>query len=213
MRVAGIRFSSLRPCATGLLLLLAGFCFSNYRAAQKSVEENMSEDRVYRATDSESNLEGSLTVLRGSDGGASAVEVELSNSSGDRDVVLRVNTEMSAFIMLSVNDEQGQLLSKPARKFNSSEAQRFDIVRIRRGASHRWRVPVAAQLDASAIPASGLKGRLVVNVALLFSRLSGEDEKAADDDFKISVLTLYDLDIFFTQASLSEGSKPAIVKP
>lgn len=190
-----------------VLLLLGGSYFSGYVAAQQSKEVNMSADRVYRVTDSESNLEGNLTVLRGSDGGISAVVVELRNLSDDHDVVLKVNTEMSAFIMLTVTDEQGTVLSRPARRFNSSEAPRFDIVRIARASSHRWRVPISAQLDASAIPEQGMKGRLVVNVALLFSKVSG-DEQPADAGFKISVLTLYDMDILFTQAALSEGTKP-----
>jgi len=166
----------------------------------------MSADRVYRVTDSESNLEGSLTVLREGDGGASAAVVELRNPSHDYSVVLKVNTEMSSFIMLTVTDEQGTVLSKPARKFNSSEAQQFDIVRIGRASSHRWRVPIAAQLDASELPEQGMKGRLVVNVAPLFSKVSG-DTQPADADFKISVLALYDMDILFTRAALREGTK------
>jgi hypothetical protein len=190
-----------------VLLLLGGSYFSGYVAAQQSKEVNMSEDRMYRVTDSESNLEGSLTVLRGGDGGASAVVVELRNPSNDYNVVLKVNTEMSAFIMLTVTDEQGTVLSKPARLFNSSEVQQLDTVRIGRASSHRWRVPIAAQVHASEIPEQRMKGRLVVNVALLFSKVSG-DEQPADADFKISVLTLYDMDILFTQAALSEGTKP-----
>jgi hypothetical protein len=190
-----------------VLLLLGASYFSGYVAAQQSKEVNMSADRAYHVTDSASNLEGSLTVLRGGDGGATAVAVELRNPSADQDVVLKVNTVMSAFIMLTVTDEQGTVFSKPARKFNSSEDQQFDIVRIGRGSSHHWRVPIAAQLDASAIPEKGMKGRLVVNVALLFSKVSG-DEQPADAGFKISVLTLYDMELLFTQAALSEGSKP-----
>jgi hypothetical protein len=165
----------------------------------------MSPDRVYRVTDPKSNLECSLNILRGGDGGASAVVVELRNPSDDHDMVLKVNTE--TFIMLTVTDEQGTVLSKPARMVNSSEAQRFDTMRIARASSHRWCVPIAAQLDASEIPEQGMNGRLVVNVALLFSKVSG-DEQSADADFKNSVLTLYDMDILFTQAALSEGTKP-----
>ena len=168
----------------------------------------MSADRVYHVTDSKSNLEGSLTVLRGSDGGVSAVVVDLRNRSDHDEVVLKVNTEMSAFIMLTVTDDRGTVLSKPAKKFDHSEIQKFDIVRIQRGSSHRWRVPLAAQLEVSAIPEQGLKGRLVVNVALLFSEVIG-DKQPADADFKISVLTLYDMGILLTQAALSEGTKPA----
>jgi hypothetical protein len=190
-----------------VLLLLSGSFFSGYVAARQSKEVNMSADRVYRVTESESNLECNLAVLRGSDGGASAVVVELRNLSDDHDVVLKVNTEISAFIMLTVTDQHGTLLSTPARKFNSSEIQQFDIVRIARASSHRWRVPTAAQIHASEIPEQGIKGRLVVNVALLFSRVSG-DEQPADADFKISVLTLYDMELLFTQAALSEGTKP-----
>ena len=160
----------------------------------------MFPERVYRVTDPKSNLEFSLTVLQGGDGGSSEVMVELRNPSDDYNVVLKVNTEMSAFIMLTVTDDQGTVLSKPARKFNSSETQQFDIVWIGRASSHRWRVPIAAQLNASEIPEQGMTGRLVVNVALLFNKVSG-DEQPADADFEISVLTLYDMDILFTQAA------------
>jgi hypothetical protein len=187
--------------------LLGGSYFSGYVAAHQSKEVIMSADSVYRVTDSESNVEGSLTVLRECDGGASAVVVELRNPSHDYNVVLKVNTDMSAFIMLTVTDEQGTVLSKPARKFNTSEEQQFDIVRIGCASSHRWRVPIAAQINTSEIPKQDMKGRLVVNVSLLFSKLSC-DEKAADAHFNISVLTLYDMDILFTQAALSEGTEP-----
>jgi hypothetical protein len=205
IQATGIRAGRLRPCA--LVLLLLGFFLLSCLVAQKTKEANMFPDYANRVTDPESNLEGSLTVLRGDDGGASVVVVELRNPSNDYDVVLKINTEMSAFIMLTVTDEQGTVLSKPARKFNSSEVQRFVTVRIGRASSHHWRVPIAAQLDASAIPKQGLKGRLVVNVALLCSKVSG-DEQPADADFQSSLLMLYDMDVLFTQAALSEGTKP-----
>lgn len=206
IRATGILTGRLRQCASVLLLL--GFFLSSCFAAQKTKEVNMFPNCANRVTDTESNLAGRLTVLRGGDGGSSTVVVELRNPSDDYDVVLKINTEMSTFIMLTVTDEQGTVLSKPARKFNSSEVQQFVTVRIGRASSHDWRVPIAAQLDASAIPKQGLKGRLVVNVALLFSKVSGE-ERPADADFKSSLLTLYDMDVLFTQAALSEGAKPA----
>lgn len=167
----------------------------------------MFPDRVNRVTDPKSNLECSLTVLRGADGGASAVVVELCNPSEDHDVVLKVNTEMSAVIMLTATDHQGNVLSKAARKFNSSESQRFVTVRIAHASSHRWCVPIAAQLLASEVPEQGMKGRLVVNVALLFSKVSS-DEQPSDADFQSSLLTLHDMDLLFTRATLSEGTEP-----
>jgi len=167
----------------------------------------MSSERAYRVIDPQSKLECSLTVLRGDDDGASAVVVELRNSSEDYDVVLRVNTQTSTFIMLTVTDEQGSVLSKPARMFSSSDVQRFDLVRIARASSHRWRAPIAAQLDASTIPEPGMKGRLVVNVALLFGMVSG-GKQPGDADFKSSVLTLYDMNVVFTRAALRAGAAP-----
>jgi hypothetical protein len=167
----------------------------------------MFADSKNRDTAPESNIEGSWTVLRGSDGGASAVVVELRNLSNDDDIVLKINTEMSAVIMLTATDHQGMVLSKPARKFSTSEVQEFVSVRIARASAHRWRVPIIAQLPASNIPEQGVKGRLVVNVALLFSKVSS-DEQPADADFKSSLLTLYDMDVLFTRAALSEGAPP-----
>jgi hypothetical protein len=181
-------------------------------AAPESPEENMSSDRVYLVTDPESGLQCSLTVFRGGDGGASAVVVELRNPSDGHDVVLKVNTETSVFIMLTVTDQQGTVLSTPSKMFSSSEAQRFVFVRIARASSHRWRVPIAAQLPASKIPEEGMKGRLVVNIALLFSRVSG-DEQPAEADFSSSLVTLYDMDVLFTQAALSEGEGPPTADP
>jgi hypothetical protein len=205
IRAMGIRARRLRAVRDGSAA--ARILLLELYSSSKAMEENMSPDRVYRVTDPKSNLKGSLSVLRGSDGGTSALDVELRNASEDHEVVLNVNTQMSAFIMLTVTDERGTVLSKPAKRFNSSEVQRFDTVRIARTSSHRWRVPIAAQLDASAIPEHGMRGRLVVNVALLFSKVSGE-EQPADAGFTISVLTLYDMDILFTQAALSEDTKP-----
>ena len=158
-------------------------------------------DRVNQVTDAKSNLECSLTILQGADGGASAVVVELSNLSKDHDVNLKVNTEMSAFIMLTATDQQGTVLSMPAKRFNTSETQQFVMVRIERASSHQWRVPIANQLPVSDIPEQGMKGRLVVNVALLFSKASG-DKQPSDVDFQNSLLTLYDMDILFTRNAL-----------
>ncbi|MDC8758042.1 hypothetical protein [Janthinobacterium fluminis] len=159
----------------------------------------MFPDHAHCVTDPESNLEASLSVAQGSDGGAAAVDVELRNPSAD-EVVLKVNAETSAFIMLTVTDGQGTVLSKPAKKFNSSETQRYETVRIGGGGSHRWRVPLAAQLDAGALPEAGLKGRLVVNVALLFNKAGGG--RGADNGYQSALLTLFDMDIFFTPTAL-----------
>jgi hypothetical protein len=191
-----------RAWRCGFVLLLFGFSVSSSIVLAKSIEETMCADCLSRVEDRQSNLECTLTILRAADGGASAVDVELSNRYADHDVVLRVNTEMSAFIMLTVTDDQGTVLSKPAKKFDHSETQNFDIRRLKRGQSHRWRVPLAAQLEESVIPVHGLKGRLVVNVALLFSKLSG-DEEPANSDFKLSIVTLYDMDVTFTRSALS----------
>lgn len=165
-------------------------------------------DRRTTVTDPGSNLVGTLQVLRGSDGGASAVVVELRNPSGYQDVVLKVNTETSAFIMLTATDRQGTVLSTLSRKFDSSEAQRFDTVRIAPGAAHEWRVPIVAQLPAGDVPKEGMPGRLVVNVALRFSKAKG-DEPPADTSFDTSLMTLYDMDVVFTRAALHEGAKLA----
>ncbi len=164
----------------------------------------MCADHVHRVTDAQSNLEAGLTVVRGSDGGASAVVIELTNVATDHDVVLNINSALSAFITLTVTDEQGTVLSKPARKFKSSEDQQFDLVRIARGSSLQWRVPIAEQIESSALPPAELKGRLVVNILLLFRKVK-DNEHAAEDEFESSIMTLYDMDVMFTRAALSEG--------
>ena len=69
-------------------------------------------------------------------------------------------------------------------------------------------MPIAAQLLASEVPKEGVKGRLVVCVALLFSKVSG-DEQPSDADFQSSLLTLYDMDLLFTRAALREGTATA----
>ncbi|MEO7732819.1 MAG: hypothetical protein ABIY55_17765 [Kofleriaceae bacterium] len=130
------------------------------------------------------------------------MEVELRNPSGDRDVILRVNQEMSAFILLTVTDAHGAVLSKPAKKFDSSEPQHLDLLRLSPGASHHWRVPIAAQLEANTVPEHGMTGRLVVNVALLFDAV-GRDEAPVDADFQISIVTLFDMETRFTRTTLA----------
>jgi hypothetical protein len=169
-------------------------------------------DLVTTVTDPQSNLIATLDVIRGGDGGASAVLVELRNPPQDHDVVLRVNTERSAFIMLTATDRQGTVLSTPARKFDSSEHQRSDTVRIAGGSAHKWRVPIAAQLPTDEIPKEGVAGRLVVNIALLFAKVSG-DQQPADADFETSMLTLYDMDVVFTLTALEEGVQLATTDP
>jgi len=164
----------------------------------------MCADRVHRVADALSKLEANLTIVRGSDGGASAVVVELANVSTDHDVVLRVNTVTSAFIVLTVTDDQGTVLSKPARTFNTSEVQQFESVRIARSSAHQWRVSIGEQLEPSALSPAELKGRLVVNVLLLFSKVK-DNEHAAEDELQSSIITLYDMDVMFTRTALSEG--------
>jgi hypothetical protein len=162
-------------------------------------------DRLTRVSDPASGLEATLTVVRGSDGGASAVDVALRNPSAEHDIVLNINTEPSAFLMLTVADDEGTVLSKPARRFKTSEVQHFTATRIGHGSSQDWRVPVHGQIDPSAIPEQGLRGRLVVNVALLFSKVSG-DAQSDDRDYVSSLVTLYDMDVELTRAALTEGS-------
>ncbi len=165
----------------------------------------MFENRVNHVTDEKSGLDGQLTILRGSDGGAAAVVVELTNPAQENDVVLKVNSEMSAFIMLTVTDAQGNVISRPARKFRTDEVQQFSVVRIGRKESQRWRVPVSAQLDAASLAQPGMPGRLVVNVALLY-RIVKSGQQPNEDEFFSSLLTLYDMDVQFTPAALREGS-------
>lgn len=166
----------------------------------------MCEDRVHRITDAPSNLEAEWTIVRGSDGGASAVVVELTNVSADHDVVLRVNTALSAFIMLTVTDAQGTVLSKPARTFDSSEVQQFETVRIARMSTHQWRVPLVDQIEPGALPSAELQGRLVVNILLLFRKVK-HNVHAAEDHFESSIVTLYDMDVKFTRAALSGSER------
>jgi hypothetical protein len=135
------------------------------------------------------------------------VVVELRLLSGDHDVVLKVNTETSAVIMLTATDQAGTVLSTPARRFDTSERQQFVTVRIGRASPHRWRVPLAAQVPTRSIPEEGLAGRLVVNVALRFSAVR-TDQPPDDTDFESSLLTLYDMDVRFTRAALQEGTGP-----
>ena len=172
----------------------------------------MFPERLSVAIDPESTLEGGLAVLRGSDGGAAAVVVRLRNRSRDYDVVLKVDADVSAFIMLTATDHRGAVLSRPARRFDSSEARHISMVRIPRGSSHRWRVPIAAQLPESAIPEQGVRGRLVVNPALLYAKATGAEDPP-DAAFKTSVVTLYDMDVHFTRAALREGGEAATVDP
>lgn len=168
----------------------------------------MDPDRVDRVTDPASNLEGVLSLLRGSDGGVSAVDIGFRNLSADQDIVLKVNTELSAVIMLTVADHDGTVLSTPGRRFDTSEDQGFIHVRIAPAAVHRWRMPIADQVPSNAIPAEGLNGRLVVNIALLFSRDRGNWRSDAAD-FASTLLTLYDMDLRFTRKALREGSTHA----
>ena len=167
----------------------------------------MTENRIDHVIDANSGLEGRLTILRGSDSGAAAVMVELSNPSQENDVILKVNSDMSAFIMLTVTDAQGYVLSQPARKFSTEEVQQFSLERIRRAETHRWRAPLSAQLDAARLGTQAQPGRLVVNVALLYQVVKSGAQPAGDE-FATALLTLYDMDVLFTPAALREGSRP-----
>ena len=164
--------------------------------------ETLSTESVYQATDPGSGLDCSMNLQRGEDGGLAAIGLELRNPSEVRDVLLKANREISAFIMLAATNDQGTVLSKPARKFDTSESQQFDFVRIGRDSAHEWCVPLATQLDPGRLPEQGIQGRLVVNIALLYQTLSGTSQPAADD-FSLSMLTLYDMDVLFTPSALT----------
>jgi len=186
----------------GMFLRILGIwglavCSALAQPAFKEVTMSPTPDQVLVATDPLSQLEGHLAIDRAADGGASSLVVELRNPT-QHEVVLRVNADLSAFIMLTATNDHGTVLSKPAKKFNSAETQQFDTVRIGPASSFRWRVPVATWLQAGMIPAHGLKGRLVVNVALLFCRPGGAADPSAQAEYKASVLTLYDMDILLT---------------
>ena len=71
------------------------------------------------------------------------------------------------------------------------------------GARNEYDRPLAARCGG-AIPQQGLSGRLVVNVALLFSKVrAGAAE--ANADVSTSILTLYDMDLPFTRAALKQA--------
>jgi len=161
----------------------------------------MPENRVDFVRDPNSDLTCALTILKGSDGGAGSVQIELHND-GSRDVLLKVNRELSAMIMLTVTDSNGIVLSQPAKKFRTSEEQQFQMARIPPGRSHSWQVPFTPHLSAEQLPEKGMKGRLVVNVALLFRKNQDHDE-SGENEFASSLMTLYDMDVLFTRASLT----------
>ncbi len=168
----------------------------------------MSNEGADRVTDAASHVEARFTLVQGANGGAAAVSVELTNTAASGDVLLNVNSALSAFVTLTVTDGQGGVLSKAGRKFSSAERQRFDVVRLGPGQGRRWRVPLGEQLDASALPDGRLQGRLVVNVLLQFRRLR-TGEQPGEGDFESSILTLSDMDVTFTRAALSEGASPS----
>jgi hypothetical protein len=175
--------------------------FQGHNSAQQAKEAKMFEERVYHATDPGSRTEGRLTLLREKDGSASAVTVELSNPVRDSDLILKINSAMSAFIMLTVTDDQGRLLSAPARKFNTEETQHIEALRIPAGSAHSWTVPIASQMPVDAVAEGGMSARVVVNVALQYARVKAGGQ-ASDADFQVSVLTLHDMDVVLTPASL-----------
>jgi hypothetical protein len=155
-------------------------------------------------------VEGRFDLVAGGDGGISAVSVELTNASSTDDVVLKVNSALSAFITLTVTDAQGGVLSKSGRKFSSAERQTFELVRLGPGEARRWRVPLGDQVDAHALAGGRVQGRLVINVLLLYRTVrAGAHEGASDTDFKSSILTLSDMDVTFTRAALGEGASPS----
>jgi hypothetical protein len=164
----------------------------------------MTNQDSHRALDAKSDIEASFHIVHGDDGGASAVTVELTNKSGSDDVTLRVNTALSAFITITVTDEQGTVLSKSARKFSSAEQQSFELVRLAPGASQRWHVPLGEQCEAGAIPAGSMNGRLVINVLLLY-RKSPQGEQPSDTDFESSIMTLSDMKVTYTRAALNSS--------
>jgi hypothetical protein len=197
--------SLVRPIVLALALL--GSSSADGLAVEKTEKTKMTSDSLTRTLDQASRLEGSLTIVRAHDGGARAVAIELRNTSPDQDVVLRVNTEMSAFIMQTVSDGEGRVLSTPANKFRSSEVQHHQMVRIARGSLHRWEVPIGAQLPAANIPEQGLDGRLVINVALDFSAATA-DQHPADSTFRTSILTLHKMQVRFTRAACASAPLP-----
>jgi hypothetical protein len=170
----------------------------------------MAGDAANRATDPDSQVEGRFDLVPAGDGSVSAVTVELTNTSAADDVVLKVNSTLSAFITLTVTDAQGGVLSNSGRKFSSAERQTFELVRLRPGQARRWRVPLGDQVDARALPDGRMQGRLVINVVLLYRTVKPDAHAGdGDDDFNTSILTLSDMDVTFTRAALGEGASPS----
>ena len=149
-------------------------------------------DKILTATDPVSELEGRLTLHREVDDGVSAINVALFNPT-DHPVVLKVNTELSAFLLVAATDDRGRQLSTPSRKFATDEQQGFQTVALQPGNQQSWRTALADWIPADRVPEEGLSGRLVVNVALVLTTDHGDQQP---------MLTLYDTDVRFTRRAI-----------
>ena len=83
--------------------VLLGLAFASCTGTTRPAEDTVFQDRMHRSTEPTSGLEGRLQLVLGPDGGVREVVVELHNPSPDHDVLIRVNAETSAFIMLAVS--------------------------------------------------------------------------------------------------------------
>ncbi|MGB3185602.1 MAG: hypothetical protein WBG76_14350 [Ornithinimicrobium sp.] len=154
-------------------------------------------DEVLTAADPASGLEGTLTLEREADDGVSRLTVELRNPTPQQ-IPLKINTESSAFLMVSATDDRGHQLSKTPRKFATDEQQRFESVTLQPGARQSWTTPLRKWIPPDRISdPEGLSGRLVVNIALLLTTSRGEER---------SMLTLYDTNVRFTRHAIEIAS-------
>ena len=138
-------------------------------------------DRVLAATDDGSGLTATLHLERDARDAVSAVAVEIANPTFDP-VTVPVPGDLHALLLVEATDQQGDRLSRPARKFASDEAPDLRSITLSPGSSRTWRTELADWIDADRLPAGGLDGRLVVSVAF------------AVDDRQV-LLTLYDTQV------------------
>ena len=189
-------------------ILVFIWSFSTRASEVPFVESDELVTQQFSTTDKESNVSGSIHFLEDVAGGVYGFTLSLHKGPDSHDVVLKINDELSSFVMVNITDEAGNVLSKSPRRMTTDtmdpeNKQSFSYIRLSQTSNHEWFVPISSYLtDISELDFQEMQNvRIVINVTFNFS-LVGAHKLVPEQNFASALLTFYDVEAHLTKEAL-----------
>ena len=153
---------------------------------------------LHEVFNKETNIHFKMDLLQDHDGNTYALKFILRKGPEVEDVILRISQDLAAFVMISITDDKGNILSKSPQKISAHRKQRQKVsfIRVSETSAHEWLIPVSSTLKSQEILQGEVKGRVVVSFAFSYSRVT-KDQQTAEAAFEHRLISLHDANLKF----------------